>query len=56
MATSAEQQLASLRLLKEKLEKVQPRTAEIKAALRHHEEEIQLLEKQLKLGKLPVRR
>jgi hypothetical protein len=50
MSTSAEQKLASLKTLKEKLEKTQPQTAEIEAALRHHAEEIALLEKELELG------
>jgi hypothetical protein len=51
VSTPAEQKLATLKTLKEKLEQTQPRTAEIEAALRHHEEEIALLEKELDLGK-----
>ena len=48
--TPAEQKLAGLKMAKEKLEKTQPRTPEIEAALRHHEEEIRLLQKELELA------
>jgi hypothetical protein len=51
MSSPAEQQLAILKMLKEKLEKTQPRTPEIDAALKHHEAEIALLEKELELAK-----
>jgi hypothetical protein len=51
MSTPAEQQLATLKMLQEKLEKTQPRTEEIEASLRHHRDEIALLEKELELAK-----
>jgi prefoldin subunit 5 len=51
MGSAAEQQLATLKKLKSQLEKLQPRTEEIAAAIRHHQEEIAVLEKQLRLAR-----
>jgi len=51
MDTAAEQQLATLKQLKAQLEKIQPRTDEIAASIRHHQEEIAALEKELSLAK-----
>lgn len=51
MATAAEQRLATLKMLKAQLEKIRPRTEEIAAAIRHHQEEIAILEKELRLAR-----
>jgi len=51
MVTAAEQQLATLKKLKEQLEKIRPQTEELAAAIRHHQEEIAILENQLRLAR-----